>query len=349
MEGIIYGWYQPQINKWYIGQTSNPQRRKLSFLHDKLYSSSNENNVSKIDNARMKYTPSTWEYHVLFTYTDDNVEKLSEILNKKEKEFIKEYDSYNNGYNTSTGGEGVRGYKYGDDYKNKCRERAIGENNPFYGKHHDENTKKFLSLLKKGIRDETLLKRKEIKKTTYSRGIARTKETKLKCCINQPNRKEVIGIDANGNEYHFNSAAEAAKRINSSNQHIIHCCEGNYFDKIRNKYVNVTQVKGWKFHYIDKMPKYVEHDDSGMKKIIETCHKNGIKTSKPIDVYDMNNNFIETMPNQKQCAIKYNCNMTAIARCCKGGFMREGKWVHVYQVKGYKFKLHKNDDKKIED
>lgn len=342
MEGIIYGWYQPKTKKWYIGQTSDSKRRKKSFLYDKLYSSANEDNLSKIDNARRKYQPNTWKYHVLFSLKEDNIEKLTTILNDKEKEFIIKYDSYNNGYNTSVGGNGVRGYIYDEEYKEKCRLRSIGKNNPFYGKHHSENVRKYLSLLKKGIKDETLLSKTNKKILTYQRGSHRTDETKLKCCVNQPNRKEVIGIDKNGIEYHFNSAAEAARHIHSSNQHIIHCCEGHYYDKKRNKYINVTQTKGWRFHFVDSEPTYIKHNDSGKKKIIETCHKNGIKTSKAIDVFDMQGNFIETIESQKQCAIKYKCNMSAIAKCCDGGFIRKDKWVNVYQVKGYKFKLHKN-------
>lgn len=343
MQGVIYGWYQPQSNKWYIGQTTNIEERKKSFMGDVLYSSSSKENMSKIDYARHKYGTKSFQYYILYSINEENVETLSKILNEKEIEYIKKYNSYENGYNTSKGGNGVRGYKYNESFRERCRQRMKGEGNPFYGKHHSKETKELLSKIKKGDIINKPKSTKEIKPNPYRRGIKRTEEVKQKCCINQPTRMEIIGIDPDGNTYHFNSAAEAARKVDGSNQHIIRCCKGHYFDNTRKKYINMKQYKGWKFHFPNIEPTYIEPDKEGLQKIVDTCHKNGIKTSKPIDVYDLDNNFIETMPNQKQCAIKYNCNMSAIARCCKGGFMRDGKWVHSLQCKGYVFRYHNNN------
>jgi len=57
------------------------------------------------------------------------------------------------GYNGTDGGDGASGYKYSEEAKKQMSERRkgkyIGENNPFFGKKHTEETKQHLSVLKK--------------------------------------------------------------------------------------------------------------------------------------------------------------------------------------------------------
>lgn len=60
--------------------------------------------------------------------------------------------------NMSDGGEGIEagnlpwntGKELTDEHKEKCRVANSGENNPFYGKHHSAETKKRMSIAKKG-------------------------------------------------------------------------------------------------------------------------------------------------------------------------------------------------------
>ena len=56
-------------------------------------------------------------------------------MNDKEIEYIKQFDSYNNGYNETVGGRGISGWKADDDFKKRISKIVSGVNNPNYGNH----------------------------------------------------------------------------------------------------------------------------------------------------------------------------------------------------------------------
>lgn len=93
----IYMWESPSGKK-YIGQTKNLSFRKKQFLSkSNEYSKKN----SKIDAARRKYPDfAQWKYKVL-SYCKE------EDLDNKEIYWINYYDTYNKGYNMTTGGGGT--------------------------------------------------------------------------------------------------------------------------------------------------------------------------------------------------------------------------------------------------
>lgn len=98
MRGIIYKYTSPS-EKVYIGQTYNEKARRKRFN----CLSSSYGSI-KIDNARRKYGPKSFEYEVLFVIETEDKELLMKELNDKEKYFIKEFDSINSGYNILEGG-----------------------------------------------------------------------------------------------------------------------------------------------------------------------------------------------------------------------------------------------------
>mgnify|MGYP004503631335 CR=1 FL=1 len=55
------------------------------------------------------------------------------------------------------------------------------------------------------------------------------------------------------------------------------------------------------------------------------------KKCKLVDVFDINNNYIETMPSCKDASIKYNVSRGSISSCCNGV---------INSVKNYIFKFH---------
>lgn len=74
-----------------------------------------------IHNAMRKYGKEGFNYEI--------IEQCSqEIINEREKYWINYYDSYNNGYNLTTGGEGVKNKIFSEEEKIHLRNLAIKNN-----------------------------------------------------------------------------------------------------------------------------------------------------------------------------------------------------------------------------
>lgn len=92
---VIYRALFPN-EKSYIGKSVNFNSRKLSHLYSSKYKSAN----TKMKYAILKYGFDSISWEIL--EETDNLEKLNNL----EKEYIKKFDSINNGYNISSGGDG---------------------------------------------------------------------------------------------------------------------------------------------------------------------------------------------------------------------------------------------------
>lgn len=145
-------------NKVYIGQTQQlPQKRWGT--HGEGYKTS-----SKFYNAIQKYGWDNFEHLILFTNL------TQEEANIKEEELIKLYrateDKY--GYNIKQGGNNythsqetkdkigransvaLKGKKWTKEQRELMAKKMSGSGNPFYGKHHSEETKQKISQNRKG-------------------------------------------------------------------------------------------------------------------------------------------------------------------------------------------------------
>lgn len=138
----IYCWTNKVNGKKYIGQAVNLKVRKRKFL--------NWNNPKYagdyINQARIKYNSNEyWNYEILeFCNKED--------LNEKETYYISYFKSNLKefGYNLTEGGGGTFGYVLSEETKRKMSIANSGEKNGFYGKHHSEETKRFLSEMRIG-------------------------------------------------------------------------------------------------------------------------------------------------------------------------------------------------------
>lgn len=102
--GIIYGWYCIPTEMWYIGQTIHPDKRFKAHIYQ---AKSKYNKISIIDKEIRKYGLDKFIYKCI----KDNV--LVKNLDTEEKYRINYYNSFNCGYNGTTGGH--FGYKnYGN-------------------------------------------------------------------------------------------------------------------------------------------------------------------------------------------------------------------------------------------
>lgn len=135
--GSIYCFKNRINNKIYIGETIQPNYR-MRFGQHKLNS---ENGlVNHFYNAIRKYSWDSFDKFILFQTeilrdTPENKIKLTNIINLKEKEYIRKFNSDNDqfGYNMTEGGDGVAGYTFSEEIKKKMSKSRSGEKHWNYG------------------------------------------------------------------------------------------------------------------------------------------------------------------------------------------------------------------------
>lgn len=146
-------------NKVYIGQTcQKPQKR---WDNGRGYETS-----PKFYNAILKYGWDNFQHQILFSNLSQ------EQANQKQQQLILQYKSTddNYGYNITSGGSNfkhsqetkrkigqanhisLQGSKWSQHQRQVMSQMFSGQNNPFYGKHHTEQTKRKISQSRKGKR-----------------------------------------------------------------------------------------------------------------------------------------------------------------------------------------------------
>ena len=99
------------VEKYYVGQTIGTMEKRAG-KDGKKYGCTDQNCNTKFANSIKKWGWNAFEGRVL-------EEVYEEDLNELEKFYIKYFDSYKNGYNTTLGGEGTRGYSFSEESKKK--------------------------------------------------------------------------------------------------------------------------------------------------------------------------------------------------------------------------------------
>jgi group I intron endonuclease len=146
--------------KIYIGFDSNWPNRMT--IHKSAYKAGD----TKFYRALRKYGWNSFEWQPIYQSFDK-----THTLNIMENFFIDEYNSFNNGYNSTLGGDGTFGYIHTKQTKQKISmthkgkkltpehikilsekgKNNVGEKNPQYGKPLSEETKLKISFSTKGI------------------------------------------------------------------------------------------------------------------------------------------------------------------------------------------------------
>lgn len=122
MKGVIYCYHCISTGKKYIGQTVYEQKRKSQHKHD-----CNRGVNNKFYRAVRKYGWDNFIYGIVESYDINN-------LNEQEVFYIDKYDTYQNGYNSTIGGEGARGFSPSDETKKKQSISAKNRSNPPHNK-----------------------------------------------------------------------------------------------------------------------------------------------------------------------------------------------------------------------
>ncbi len=122
MKGVIYCYHCISTGKKYIGQTVYEERRKRQHKHDCKRGVDN-----KFYRAVKKYGWDKFIYGIIAEYD-------VKVLEEQEVYYIDWYDTYNNGYNSTIGGEGVGGFSPSEETRKKMSESAKNRSNPPHNK-----------------------------------------------------------------------------------------------------------------------------------------------------------------------------------------------------------------------
>ena len=155
-------------NKKYIGQTKEYPRERRWGRNGTGY----------------KTQPYFWRAIEKYGWDNFRSEILRDDLTKEEVdqaeiELIALYDTTNpkKGYNLAAGGGGPTGVPCPDELKKKYSEMFTGEGNPFYGKHHTDDTRKILSEQHTGMKasDEARAKMSQSQTERFKDPVERAK------------------------------------------------------------------------------------------------------------------------------------------------------------------------------
>jgi len=154
--------------KQYVGQTIfTLEQRKASHLSETSRMADN----MYFHNSIRKHGVDSFDWEIL----EDGL--LDEELNEREIFYIKKYDTFNNGYNLTLGGEGCHGYKHPEEILIFLSERRIGSKASIETRQKMSTSHMGKPPTTKGMKfsDETRKKMSE-----SSKGMLHTEETKEK-------------------------------------------------------------------------------------------------------------------------------------------------------------------------
>ena len=131
-KGIIYVYFNKAkyekegIEKYYVGQTVGTMEQRAG-KDGRGYRIFDETCNSKFARSIRKWGWNAFEGRILEEVDEED-------LNELEKFYIKYFDSYKNGYNTTLGGEGTRGHNpfanKTEEEMEEIKEKIVGESNP---------------------------------------------------------------------------------------------------------------------------------------------------------------------------------------------------------------------------
>lgn len=179
----IYSIYKitNKINgKNYIGFDSQWPRRKNQH---KQYLKSRKN---KIYLAFNKYGWDNFEWEIIYQSKDGK-----HTLNVMENFFINQYNSFENGYNETLGGDGTLGWVPSESYKKRKSEEQKGEKGFWYGKNIPKETKSKIS---------NSLAKEHILEKNGTRHVVRN--LKKFCIDNCLNRSHLYGVLSGRRKHH---------------------------------------------------------------------------------------------------------------------------------------------------
>ena len=199
MKGVIYCYHCISTGKKYIGQTDNERRRKYEhFSHCNKKSRDN-----KFYRAIKKYGWNNFIYGVIEEFLIDELDDM-------ETYYIKEYNTFEDGYNSVAGGKATRGYKHTEKTKQLLREIKTGTK-------HSLETRQKMSVDRVGIpnkskgRPQSIESRKRTSERMkgenhplYGKGHSEESKIKMSLSFTEERKEKIRQVNKNRERKYLN-------------------------------------------------------------------------------------------------------------------------------------------------
>lgn len=225
VKGYIYKFTNRRTNQSYIGKTFNLSLRYKNHIEGRGC-------TSKFNKALKTYGIESFTFEVLIEIRSSNYDNLNVILFALEKHYIRKFDSYYSGYNSTKGGEGTDGYTFDEETRELVRKRMTGRKLSEEAKHnisrghlglkHSEETKEKIKNIQRNRKWES--KRLDaLRKYNESR----TKEEIMRNASRHFKRVIQYSIDGTYIK-EWESIKEASSVLHIPSTSISGCCHGKY-------------------------------------------------------------------------------------------------------------------------
>lgn len=202
-------------NKIYIGYTT----RSMEERWKEHVTSSNIGSKFHFHNAIRKYGENSFSHEVLFNGEFENLKEIHIM----EQKYIEEYNSYNEGYNSTKGGEGCIGLIVSEEIREKLRVVALKEN----------------------LSEEKLIKMRNAKL-----GTKLSDDVKFKLSEAHKGKK-------NSKEHNENISKSKKEFYSNIENRLKECDKNSKFYNIQNEYLNINlNIKNLKKYCIENEINY---------------------------------------------------------------------------------------------
>ncbi len=286
----VYKHTSYESGKSYIGITSQEPQKRWG-KNGSAYLSKPSNKHWK--NAIRKYGWDGFSHEIL----EGNLTKSE--ANEKEKYYIKKYDSYNNGYNDTLGGDGggMIGKHLSDEAKQKLSKyfkgRFVGEKNHMYGK-HTNNIGKLSEQTKEKISEKIKFR------------IANDKEYAERMNLyNELRKRPVNQYDLKGKLINtYDSASTAEKETGIHQENIRNVCA-----RRKNKSGICKRAGNYQWRFSDDCDDIQEYIRSKSKVYRGGENVNSVK----INQYSLDGEYIKTWDSITEAAQNYDVRVGSIS------------------------------------
>lgn len=289
--------------KRYIGQSVDIYKRWGN--HVSTLNNGTHCNIH-LQNSWNKYGKESFKFIIL-----EECASNKQLLNQKEKYWIEYYNSFNNGYNFTTGGDGVPGTKCSDEKKLKISNARKGY------KYTIEQRKRISEALRSS---KNVLRGKN--HPYYNRKLNDDEIKRLRMGLykyyNDNNytpswSKKVICVTTNEI---FDTLTKAANKYKiSSSSNIRLCCQ--HKREFAGELPDGTRLQ-WEFY--DKNMIFIKKDQ------VQRSNK-----ERPILQYDLGKNFLKEWKSAKECSIYTGLQRSKISNVCRGKRKQTGGYIFRYK------------------